>query len=210
VTARRLDLVVGGSWHDFAGFARTVTDVLRDLDFSVHESFSLGTLKELARLESKVVVLYTCLDEQASLTHDATELAALSEWVRAGGGLLALHSTAVAARTQPELKALIGGSFVSHPPKGRFLAAPMLGQHPITAGIEAFQVEDELYTLDYDPGVTILLVTLSSGRAHPLVWTRKDGKGRIVYIALGHDETTWNLPNFRRLLVQTVMYLTRS
>ncbi|MGH9406136.1 MAG: ThuA domain-containing protein [Terriglobia bacterium] len=33
-----------------------------------------------------------------------------------------------------------------------------------------------------------------------LFWTRKDGKGRVFYCALGHEDSTWNAEWFQKVM----------
>ena len=62
------------------------------------------------------------------------------------------------------------------------------GDHPITAGLEAFTLHDERYChLDRYPGSRVLLHHEHEGGTQPLVWVTEDAGARVVYDALGHD-----------------------
>jgi type 1 glutamine amidotransferase len=41
-----------------------------------------------------------------------------------------------------------------------------------------------------------------------MVWSRSEGQGRVVHIAMGHDEKVWNLKPYQRLMLQAVACLT--
>jgi len=75
-------------------------------------------------------------------------------------------------------------------------------EHPITEGLTEFWVTDEQYILDFDPRVNVLCSALWKGTAMPVAWTKSWGKGRVFYLALGHDEKACNQEIFRLLLVR--------
>lgn len=205
----KLEIVAGGSWHDFGSFSRAASELALEAGLDAHTSFDVSTLGRVAELGCSVVLLYTCLDETAAVDHRSDHLRALLEWVRRGGGLLALHATAVAAQSHPELEQLLGGAFLFHPPQRRFRVFPAGEEHPITEGVAAFDVEDEPYRLRCAGAEQIHLVAIDAERAFPLAWSRSEGLGRVVYIALGHDSGVWQLAPFRKLLVQSLRWLTR-
>lgn len=206
-------IVLGGTWHDFDGFAATMKPVFEQAGYSVESTYDLDTLTRLDKIACSVVLLYTCLSEQredgqpATLKHTEAQVAALVEWVRAGGGLLATHAATVAGQSSPALKALMGGVFVSHPPQFPFTVYPLYREHPITAGIEAFTVHDEFYMQAYDATVEVHAVALDRGVAYPMVWSRTEGRGRVAHIALGHGPEVWGLLQYHRLMLQAIDWL---
>jgi len=137
-----------------------------------------------------------------------TQAESLAGWVQGGGGLLAVHAATVAGQTSPALRALMGGVFVEHPPQFTFTVYPLHGERPITAGIKAFTVHDEFYVQEYDDTVAIHAIALDRGIAHPLVWSKSEGKGRVAYIAMGHGPEVWQLEPYQRLMLQAIDWLT--
>lgn len=206
-------IVLGGTWHDFDGFTAAMQPVFEQAGYTVKVTYDLDTLIRLDEIACDVVLLYTCLTAQredgqpATLKHSDAQAAALVEWVRSGGGLLAAHAATVAGQFSPALKALIGGAFVTHPPAFAFTVYPLYREHPITAGVEAFTVHDELYVQAYDDGVEIHAIALDRGVAYPMVWSRSEGRGRVAHIALGHGPEVWNLPPYQRLMRQATDWL---
>lgn len=211
---KRILIVLGGTWHDFDGFAAAMQSLFEQAGHTVEATYDLDTLTRLSEIACDIVLLYTCLTEQredgqpATLKHTEAQVTALIEWVRAGGGLLAAHAATVAGQFSPALKALIGGAFVTHPPAFAFTIYPLYGEHPITAGIPAFTVHDEFYIQAYDPTVEIHAVALDRGMAYPMVWSRSEGRGRVVYVTPGHGPEVWGLPQYRRLMLQAIGWLT--
>jgi type 1 glutamine amidotransferase len=196
-----IGLFVGGSWHDFARFAEYVARWLGE-DAERLLVLPPSALAKLDELACSTAILYTCLDEHTPIRHAPEDLEALENFVRRGGGLVALHATAVAAKQHRRLAKLIGGHFESHPPKGRFLVSP------VPHGLLPFEVEDERYELRVHEGVSVELTTDVDGRTLPLAWTRLEERGRVYYLSLGHDESAWNEPSYSTLLLRAVRWAT--
>lgn len=204
-----IGLVMGGSWHDFERFSEHIATWLGD-DARRVQLLPPNGLSRLDELQCAAAILYTCLDDHTPLRHDATNLLALRSWVQRGGGLVALHATAVAAKEHPELAALLGGHFESHPPKQRFLVSPARADCALARGLKAFEIEDERYELTLRPDVSVELTTDVDGRVLPLAWTRSEGLGRVAYVSLGHDESAWREPAYSTLVVRALRWATSS
>lgn len=184
-----------------------MTTLLTQAGFALRASHDLDQMASLDALDCGVVVLYTCLDEQTPQDHTLAQTDALCRWVNAGGGLLAIHSATVAARRHMNLKSLIGGSFISHPAKATFIVEPVQDSHAIVKGLEPFAVEDELYLHEVDSSVRIHLRAQHAGHPQPLAWSRAQGDGRVVYFALGHDENSWSLAAYQKIVLQSIGWL---
>ncbi|MBC7235453.1 MAG: ThuA domain-containing protein [Chloroflexi bacterium] len=215
MNARRILIILGGIYHDFEGFAGAMRRVLEKAGHTVEATYDLDTLLTLDQGLYDVVLSYTSFSrhrEGRDDTHPETlspaQTDSLVRWVRSGGALLGVHSATVSGAPNPALTALWGGLFVEHPPQFSFMVYPMRHRHPITADVDAFAVKDEFYIQDYDPAVNVHMVALDRGVAHPMVWTRMEGEGRVAYIAPGHHEGIWNLEPFQRLVLQAIDWLT--
>lgn len=213
MSAKRILIILGGTWHDFDGFTTTMAPVFEAAGHVVESTYDLDTLTRLHEGHHDLVLLYTCLEapkdpstESAPFTDAQAE--ALVKWVRDGGALLAAHAATVSGQANPKLKALMGGVFIEHPPQFTFTVYPLFGEHAITAGIDAFTAHDELYIQAYDETVDLHMVTLDRGIAYPMIWSKHEGTGRVAHVALGHGPEVWSLPPYRRLMLQAVGWLT--
>jgi type 1 glutamine amidotransferase len=74
--------------------------------------------------------------------------------------------------------------------------------HPITAGVGDFEVEDEIYISAYEPTLQILASAQWHGRAHPMAWVKNFGQGRVFYTTLGHTADTFMRPAMQQLITQ--------
>jgi type 1 glutamine amidotransferase len=124
---------------------------------------------------------------------------AFVEHVRAGWGLLAVHSGTVYAQV-PEMRRLLGGAFVRHPEQCPVTVKPQEG-HPLTAGSVPFTALDEHYFVDLDDAeADVFMTTRSEHGTQPGGWTRQEGKGRVCVLTPGHNVEVWQQPSFQALL----------
>ncbi len=213
--AKRALILLGGTWHDFAGFAASVSPLLAAAGLAPAPTYDPDDLARLSDDDCGLVLLYTCFDgpgdgggraRLAGLT--GAQIEALTAWVRSGGALLGVHGATVLGESSPALGALLGGTFVSHPARCAFTVHPMATPHPITAGIGAFTIDDELYLHRCEAALDLHLIAVEGGAAHPMAWSRREGRGRVAYLALGHDERVWGDRSFQALFRQAVGWAT--
>jgi len=79
--------------------------------------------------------------------------------------------------------------------------------HPVTAGVSDFAVEDEIYISAYEPTLHILASAQWHGRAHPMAWVKHFGQGRVFYTTLGHTADTFRQPAMQQLVTQGVRWV---
>jgi hypothetical protein len=135
----------------------------------------------------------------------------VTEFVAGGGGLLGLHTASICFDDWPGWGELLGGAWAwgtsHHPPPGAFTARPTAARHPIIRGIDAFEIEDEVYSeLALEPNVIPLLTSDAASGAQPLLWARELGLGRVVYDALGHDERSFGHESHQRMLRRAALW----
>lgn len=203
----KLFALLGGAWHDFSSFERWLAPVAESAGFALGTSSDPSQLDELLLNEPDVLLLYNCLDADDNLAYGESQVDSLVGWVERGGGLLALHSATVAARTCPRLRDLLGAVFVDHPPQSEILVEPFGSTHPMNLGIEPFRVFDELYQHDLASDLEVHLVAGIGGETQPVGWTRRVSMGQIAYVGLGHDSGVWGHPSFSKVFNQTLAWL---
>lgn len=211
---KRILILLGGLYHDFDGFAGAMTSLFEAEGCSVEATYDLDVLTRLDQAACQLVLGYTCLSKnqpgQASATPDrltGAQVSGLAGWVENGGALLAVHCATVVGDSGPELGRLLGGMFVLHPPPFRYTVYPVAGEHPITNGVEAFEVHDEFYVEQLTGVVAIHMMAVDRGAAYPMVWSKSEGRGRVAHIAMGHFPEVWALPPYRRLMIQAAAWL---
>jgi type 1 glutamine amidotransferase len=185
-----------------------------------HKSEDLGTLIEtwaqgLAELTVEGTHDRGVLGRAALAAYDACVICAsmegltdaeergLASYVEDGGAVVGIHGATVTDEDSATYIDLIGARFDHHPKYAPFEVRIAASGHPVVAGLDATTYTDELYVLDRSPGGATVLATAEwEGSAQPMVYTRSYGKGKVLYIALGHDAATFEHPAFRRLVVQ--------
>jgi uncharacterized protein len=141
-------------------------------------------------------------------THWVTSEAenAFTEYVRQGGGLLAIHSGTAEYSENKQLKSLLGGLFSHHPEQCPVYVEPVKG-HALTEACSAFTVGDEHYFMDMsDSKADIFMTTTSINGTQPGGWTRTEGKGRVCVITPGHNLEVWLNPNFQVLVKNLLIW----
>ncbi len=141
--------------------------------------------------------------------------AALREFVRGGKGLVGVHVASY--RAEGRLDDLIGGNSPGcvRAPEGlprlnniqwQFAVHVADREHPITRGVQDFEIIDEHYRSEIAPDVRVLLRGDPDLGHQPLAWVRTEGEGRVFHTPLGHRPDGFGEPQFWRLLVQGVLW----
>jgi len=159
----------------------------------------------------------TDLRKAAFQKHGATtnevELAlrqSLLEFVRGGGGVVAIHYAIAANRHWPEFRDLFGATFTGHPWNEEVGVKVDAPGHPLVAAYDSkgFRITDEIYEYGppYDRARLLVLLSLDIERTNmrvpwikrkdndfALAWVKPFGKGRVFYTAFGHrTELFWD------------------
>lgn len=212
---KRALILLGGTWHDFDGFAKSMESLLKNKRWEINATYDFDELFKLKEENYDLVLSYTCFSEQdwkddSNVAEGFTDeqLNGLIRWTKNGGAFLASHASTIPGKTNPLLVEFIGGVFVEHPQECDFTVYPVYGEHPITDGIKAFTVHDELYIQKFNPAVNIHMVAIHNGMAYPMVWSKQEGKGKVAHVALGHSAKVWELKSYQQLMLQTIRWLT--
>ncbi len=145
-------------------------------------------------------------DGTTRLVNELTDAQAdgLFAFVRNGKGLIGIHGTGWWIGGEPV--SLIGGHANWHPPGLEFSVSIEDAGHPVTQGLSAFTVQDEIYMSAWDPAVHVLATATWSEKKHPMAWTHAYGKGRVFYTTLGHGPGTFENPAVQRLLANAARW----
>jgi type 1 glutamine amidotransferase len=239
---REVRLVVGGMAHDF-DFVRM--ELLRMLGEDPRNRVAVSsTFEEFDGKPATALVSYTCNVEPSP---EAARR--LRSFVEGGGRWLALHATnsllewgedGVSGRPATgDFLETLGSSFQAHPPIGPYEVRPGPVADPLTAGIGAFTVEDDLYLSDYADEVEVLLHASFGGAApgfvrdawpdgqHAVLYRRRLGSGGVLYFTPGHarghydaphrtpfyphiERGAWETPAFREVLSRCIAWACRQ
>lgn len=146
----------------------------------------------------------------------------LIDCVRKGKPLVVLHHSICAFDNWPDYFNMIGGKYFHKPTtikdidyqactyvEGVHLKIKIVSsKNPVTKGLKDFDLFDEAYKGYYiENGVNPLLTTEDPASNFVIGWTKEYGKARVVTIVNGHEATTFENPNYRKLLRQSIEWV---
>jgi hypothetical protein len=101
-------------------------------------------------------------------------LSCLDEFVRRGGGVLAIHSATASFKQEPRYFEILGGRFRMHGAVEIFTVYQTRTADEVFGALAPFQIRDELYIHELEPEITIHFETMHEGQSVPVVWTRRE------------------------------------
>jgi len=214
VTAARTAVVsIGGDdvYEDLFGVGNALQNLLTSLGYSTSLRIGMGWLDGEA---PALVVLYSAMGQL-----DESRMTRLLEAVDRGTGVLVVHSTAVLPMegdlaVPPFDRAfdLFGSRYGSHGPQphSSIFTVHLDPDHPITAGIQPFDIDHEHYELVPSSPVTVVAWREAPYGREPIMHVREHGAGRVCYLQLGHDTRAFDEPGVRALVGGATRWLDRS
>ncbi|GAB3654422.1 ThuA domain-containing protein [Glycomyces tarimensis] len=224
-------LIVRGGWEGHAPVEATelFLPFLEDNGYTVRIEASPAAYAEDLGAVDLIVQCVT----MSEITEP--QLDGLRNAVAAGTGLIGWHGgIADSYRSSSDYLQLIGGQFACHPAKEPELRTGAqadyylphtveisdLGrEHPITRGIDAFELHTEQYWVLHDDLIDILATTTHPTRpwhqwhrpiVSPAVWTRQWGAGRIVVATPGHSVDILRHESVRIIIERGMLWATRT
>jgi putative heme-binding domain-containing protein len=191
--------------HDYPLWLARWSKLLRSAPNVVIREVADGDGLEFAA-ESDVIVWYS-----ANRTWDESREPKLRAYLDGGGGLVVLHWGVNGQKSVAALADLIGLASnptikYRHGPLDLTLTDP---KSPITAGLPSpLRFVDESYWLLVgDPSrVDVLATGVEEGEPRPLIWTRRQGEGRVFVSILGHYIWTFDDPLYRLILLRAIAW----
>ena len=205
MTSTRVLCLLGGVYHDFDQVEVHLRELLPQVGIGPRFTRNPVALGSISHADTDLAFIYSCSTDKL----DEAAVENLISFVESGGGLFAMHGATASFPDNPEVLSLIGARFREHGPRHNFLVTPMERSHPVTDGIEAFTVNDELYVQEYAADLQIHMVAAYLGKMQPVVWTHTPGSGRVCYLALGHDLAVWQHPSVQQLIVNGILWSSR-
>ncbi|KOH46795.1 hypothetical protein NC99_03810 [Sunxiuqinia dokdonensis] len=152
------------------------------------------------------------------------EQAAFLKLLEQGKPMLFLHHALVSYQEWDEFQNIVGGRYYDqerykNTPENGFstylhdtnipvrLLAP---EHPVTSGLKDFTLFDEVYGNTWvSPDVTPLLGTNHRESSPIIGWEHTYGASKVIYLQPGHGKSSYENPNYRRLLQNALLYLSK-
>lgn len=196
----RVLVTVDGShgWPEKEPIFKDVVANAGDFDITVSNDLDEWQADRIRKYE--LVVIHTT---GGSLTDG--QIDGLMKFIEAGGGIVGIHSASDSFKSCDRYWQLIGGQFIGHG-HGRFRVEIVDQWHPITVGLDPFEIIDEDYQHKYHPKAEIQVLTRKAGDDRNMAWVRHVGLGRLVYIANGHGLPAFRKPAFQTLLTNAMYW----
>lgn len=201
-------IVTGGHEHE-PSFYSLFDDARFDAVVEPHPGAFAGDFRNRA----DVLVLYDMLPDLG----DERKRDNLRAFVEAGKGVVVLHHAIGDNNTwRWWYQDVVGGRYLFQPEGGKpastfkhdeTIRVKVVKQHPVTAGLSDFTVEDETYKgMWISANAEILLTTDNPTSDGPIAWLGLNPKARVVYIQLGHGSPAYRNPNYRRLVHNAIVW----
>ena len=232
-TPTRRALVVRGGWDGHAPVAATelFLPFLEQNGFAVRVEESPEVYADADELNATDLIVQSVTMSEIS----KPALSGLIAAVTAGTGLAGWHGgIADSFRNSSDYLHLIGGQFATHPSREpsqtvgaqednylpyRVELTDLGRSHPITAGLDDFDLETEQYWVLHDDLIDVLATTTHPTRpwhpwhrpvVSPVVWTRDWGRGRIVVATPGHSVDVLQHPSVRTIIERGMLWASRT
>ncbi len=204
-------------WHPAHTIEPILPQILPDQDWNVHVTSDPNYLGALFMAPDLILNFKDGIANTSIPTPNWYENGALEKWTgkllveMGGAGYIGVHcGLANIPAAHPFYTELLRGRFLSHPPKCP-VTVHVTQDHPVTAGVEDFTIEDEHYQMEGLWDSTQVLATTASAHGEQVgVWAHAHGKGRVVGITPGHTTEVLTSPNMLRLLRNAVNWAARQ
>ena len=231
-SALRHALVVRGGWdgHQPVETTDLFIPFLEENGFTVRIEESPAPYADADYMANVDLVVQT----NTMTTIEKDEFLGLRAAIENGTGLAGWHGgIADSYRNNVDYLQLIGGQFAAHPGKApaerigeqsdnyvpyRINMLPAAADHPITQGIEDFDLISEQYWVLHDDYNDVLATTTQAVRpwdpwhrpiTSPAVWTRQWGQGRIFVSTPGHRVDILQNSSVRTMIERGLLWAAR-
>lgn len=159
------------------------------------------------------------IEEKPEMWMTPNQGRAVREFVDDGGAALFLHNSSHISLSNHDFRNVLGGAFIGHPPVRPFKIKMVNREHPITRGVQDFIITDEQHYVKYekDQGYVFMISVNENGLTFgdygsscEAGWAYEYGKGKVCFMAPGHNlASLWN-PEYVKLQVNAVKWLLKK
>ncbi len=211
-----------GYVHDnIAASVKALNEICQEMDISTDVTDDPAKFTD-SNLKKYDALIFTNTNNKVFDTNEQKK--ALQNFIRSGGGFVAIHSANATERDWPWMWSMVGGKFIRHAPHQQFDVLVTDANHPSTYFLPMrWKVDDECYySNQLNPDIHVLLsadlTTVEDknmaeypgetfGKLFPLCWCHEFDGGREWYTALGHDIETYSDPTFRKHLEGGILWV---
>ena len=153
-------------------------------------------------------------NQNAWFDRDAAEFQVkdLEDYVRNGGGFLAIHAgNSYYWKETEDYCRFNGCAFVTHPPRCAITVRPVK-EHPITEGISEFLIRDEHYAVDHlaEDAEVLFESTSETGGTQIAGYVRQMGNGRLCSLMPGHIYSVFQNKTYQEVIRRAIAWTARK
>lgn len=212
-TPLSIAVVTGGHSYDVINF-RKLFDRLEGIEAYVQPMDDFAASSEVVRDRYDAVVFYIMLQEgpadEGLPWYCGKPRKALERLGTTTQGIVILHHALLAYPEWPRWRAMAGidpKSFEDFHQNEDVLIDIAAPEHPIVAGLKAWSMTDETYTMaNANPDCDVLLTTDHEKSMQTLAWTRQHENARVFCLQSGHDNPCWVTPQFQTVLRRGIQW----
>jgi type 1 glutamine amidotransferase len=221
VSPAKVLLLSGSNNHEWQATTPFIQNIYAlDGQFTVDVTNRPDTLNTRMLAAYQVILSnWNAFPEPAGLWNPEAKQA-LQKFIRKGGGFVCIHAASATHYDWPEYLQITGGRWgnkTHHGPIGHFNVHVNNPKHPITKGIQDFEIRDELWVdLECDPAAEILCVAQAAeytdmpDKSEPVALVTRYGKGRGFYLVLGHDIHAMTNADWQNLLLRGTQWVAKK
>ena len=213
----KIMLVTGGHSYDTLEFFQ-MFDEMEGIEYEHYQQPEANRKIALGAAYDFDVLVFYDMWQNISLDERMTYL----QLTQQGKPFLFLHHSLVSYQNWPEFEKIIGGKYVE---EARGVDEEMVStfEHdvwvyctienytPVTNGFSELRFFDEVYgNVQVLESIKPLLRTTHPKSMEFVAWENRYRNSNIVYIQPGHDKRTYVEKDYRKLLIQTIHYLSRK
>lgn len=181
-------------WHPVSNLQPLIDALRREYEFTITTKYSNLTCSYLEKFDVCINYMDNWQDNGSQETQEA-----LCEYVGNGGKMLTLHN-GIITKNSEQLLRLNGGAFTGHADYGE-LEYRNVGEEPeLISGMKPFRMPEEpyQYVLLRSEETNLFLEYRKGDQWYPAGWWIPFKKGIVIYLAPGHDRTTFQNPIYIR------------
>jgi chitinase len=162
--------------------------------------------------------------QEAPFDMSTDQQQALQKFIEAGHGWVGIHAAGLTGKSFIDPKKpywqwfedYLGG--VTYSPHPKFQQGTLIVEdrtHPVTKNLpRQMEISDEWYEFNESPRLRVRVLATADESTykqnkpmgdHPLIWTNEKYR-RMIYIAIGHDATLCDNPDFQTLLRDAILW----
>jgi len=164
----------------------------------VKENFLFKHVSSLEKLSTNLNSFSALVLHYHHNTISDGALGRLDQFVKNGGGILAIHAATASFKESLPYFEILGGRFSGHGAVEPFEVKRI--RDNVFGGIDDFVVKDELYIHELQPGIEVHFTAKYEGQDIPVVWTYCHGEGKVCYAVPGHTTRSMRNKTYQQVL----------